>query len=271
MKKTVSIMMAICVLMFSCACGVFAVSLEEGQLYEVPITLIHAEKDKTSMGDKYIYNTALIEVKGGKKYLTMVTDSEVSNLNFWYYNDGSVEGDTTDAEHVNDVEISGKTYSVGYRFPLCGEEQLVGVKFSASIMPMKPSARVKIDYDNAKAVSSAPKQESTEPSSEAATTEVTTAASAQTTAADTTSQTVPAETTAPQTQPVTQETYSQTTQPASAAAIASAPVDASAQGSSTIEVSINYPTLVVVMQLAILVLAVIFIILVCKGGKKDND
>ena len=52
------------------------------------------------------------------------------------------------AEKIENVKIGGKTYSVGYRFPLKGTGQLVGVKFKASIMPMSPSARVYIDYNS---------------------------------------------------------------------------------------------------------------------------
>lgn len=151
MKKSLSVVSAIIIML---TLTVFAyASFENGDLYEVPITMIHAEKDKTSMGDKYILNTALIEVKNGTKYLTMVTDSEVKNLNFWYYKNGSVEGETIEAEKTYNVKIDGKTYELGYRFPLMGEEQLAGVKFSASVMPMTPSARIKIDYNSAKLIS----------------------------------------------------------------------------------------------------------------------
>ncbi|MCM1364733.1 MAG: hypothetical protein NC122_10240 [Faecalibacterium sp.] len=273
MKKIISIFMAVCIFALVLTCGAFAVSLENGKKYEVPITLIHAEKDKTSMGDKYIFNTALIENQNGKKYLTMVTDSDISNLNFWYYNDGSVEGDTTEAETVSNVEIGGTTYDVGYRFPLCGDEQLVGVKFSASIMPMKPSARVKIDYDSAKEVTYTSVSESTEPSTEAAAqqaTQTTTAAPA--TTAATTENTTVSTTAAPvtSTQPTSAPTQVTATaidnQPATAVAN-----NAVVEQTATVEISSAYPIAIIALVLAIITLIAILISNAFTEGKKEND
>ena len=267
MKKVISILVAICILSVSWVLCVSAISLKNGQKYEVPITLIHAEKDKTSMGDRYIYNTALIEVEGKTKYLTMVTDSSVSNLNFWYYNDGSVSGDTTDAQKVSDVEIGGKTYSVGYRFPLCGDEQLVGVKFSASIMPMTPSARVKIDYDNVKEVTSTPKATeapTTQPTTQTVTTEATTSKAIETTATEATTEPTVVETTSTpiQTQP-------ETVAP-SAADYAAVPVMESATPTS-IKVTIECPA--AIPSSAVLILISVAILLICcfKEGSGKND
>lgn len=124
-------------------------------IYEVPVQLKHAEKDSVSMGNSYILHTALLEIINDKKYITIVSDSAVMNLEFSYYTDGSVSGKVQVAEKIKDVEIGGKTYSVGYRFPVKGTGQLVGVKFKASIMPISPSARVYIDYENSVLISSA--------------------------------------------------------------------------------------------------------------------
>ena len=122
--------------------------------YSVPVTLCHAEKEKESMGNKYILQTALISVSGGKKTITVVADG-VDDLTFSYYTNGTVEGDTKEAKKVEDVKIDGKTYATGFEFPLVTDNQYVGVKFKAPIMPMSPSARLKIDYSGIKTLSTA--------------------------------------------------------------------------------------------------------------------
>ncbi len=147
-------MTLICALIGSAVFSSSAAGPDKNGVYEVPIQLRHAEKDTASMGDSYIIHTALLEIEDGVKYITIVSDSSVMNLEFSYYTDGSVTGNTASAEKVKNVEIDGKTYSVGYRFPLKGSGQLAGVKFKASIMPVSPSARVYIDYEKSVMVSS---------------------------------------------------------------------------------------------------------------------
>lgn len=154
MKKIIAVLTVISALIGLMALSAFAAVPTKNGVYEVPVKLKHAEKDTESMGNSYILHTALLEIKNGTKYITIVSDSTVMNLEFSYYTDGSVSGSTQSAEKVENVKIGGKTYSVGYRFPVKGTGQLVGVKFKASIMPISPSARVYIDYDNSVLISS---------------------------------------------------------------------------------------------------------------------
>lgn len=154
MKKIIAVLTIISALIGLMALSAFAAVPTKNGVYEVPVQLKHAEKDTESMGNSYILHTALLEIKNGTKYITIVSDSTVMNLEFSYYTDGSVSGSTQSAEKVENVKIGGKTYSVGYRFPVKGIGQLVGVKFKASIMPISPSARVYIDYDNSVLISS---------------------------------------------------------------------------------------------------------------------
>ena len=154
MKKIIAVLTVISALIGLMALSAYAAVPTENGVYEVPVQLKHAEKDTESMGNRYILHTALLEIKNGTKYITIVSDSTVMNLEFSYYADGSVSGSTQSAEKVENVKIGGKTYSVGYRFPVKGSGQLVGVKFKASIMPISPSARVYIDYDDSVLISS---------------------------------------------------------------------------------------------------------------------
>ncbi|MCR5523646.1 MAG: NEAT domain-containing protein [Clostridia bacterium] len=155
MKKTLKLITGIILLtalMLNAGICVFAAVPTADGVYSVPVTLYHSEKDKESMGNKYIVQTALITVKDGKKSITVVADG-VDGLTFSYYTNGSVEGATADAKKVSDIEINGKSYAEGFEFPLVTDNQYVGVKFKAPIMPMSPSARLKIDYSGIKALS----------------------------------------------------------------------------------------------------------------------
>lgn len=77
----------------------------------------------------------------------------MDGLTFSYYTNGTVEGETAEAKKESNIEIDGKTYNEGFSFPLVTDNQYVGVKFKAPIMPMSPSARLKIDYSGIKALS----------------------------------------------------------------------------------------------------------------------
>ena len=95
-------------------------------VYEVSVKMYHAQKDKTSMGDKYLVHTALLTVKNGSKTLTIATPESVSGMQFWYYKNGGVEGDTAEVKPAGSVKIAGTTY--------------------------QSSARIHIDYASAKKV-----------------------------------------------------------------------------------------------------------------------
>lgn len=163
MKKFLIVMTIFFALTGLIKLSAFADTPTKNGIYEVPVQLRHAEKDSESMGNSYILHTAILEVKNSKKYITMVSDSTVMNLEFSYYTDGSVSGNVQKAEKVENVKIGEKTYSIGYRFPLNGTGQLVGVKFKAAIMPVSPSARVYIDYENSVLISSAEETSTTAP------------------------------------------------------------------------------------------------------------
>ena len=51
-------------------------------VYEVSVKMYHAQKDKTSMGDKYLVHAALLTVKNGGKTLTIATPESVSGMRF---------------------------------------------------------------------------------------------------------------------------------------------------------------------------------------------
>lgn len=153
MLKKLSISLTAIVFALALTCtsfSVFAMGPSKDGVYEVPIEMWHAEKERTSMGDSYIVHTALLTVNGDEKTLTIAPAETTSDMQFWYYKDGSVEGDTVEVEQKNNVEIDGTEYKTAFEFPIKSDNEFVGVKFAASAMPLSPSARIKIDYDSAK-------------------------------------------------------------------------------------------------------------------------
>ena len=162
----------------------FAMGPSKDGVYEVSMEMRHAEKDKTSMGNGYIVHTALLTVDGKDKALTVAPAQTTSDMQFWYYKDGSVSGDTVEVEQKGEVEIDGEKYETAFEFPIESDNEYVGVKFAASAMPLSPSARIKIDYDSAKKVGDIEKETTTkETTTKETTTESTTQEVSETTTA----------------------------------------------------------------------------------------
>ena len=180
MFKRLSISLAAIVFALALICSsfsAFAMGPSKDGVYEVPIEMWHAEKERTSMGDSYIVHTALLTVDGDEKTLTIAPAETTSDMQFWYYKDGSVEGDTVEVEQKKNVEIDGTEYETAFEFPIKSDNEFVGVKFAASAMPLSPSARIKIDYDSAKRIGDVKKETTTQ---KATTTTTTTTAPATT-------------------------------------------------------------------------------------------
>lgn len=164
MSKKLSLILSVFVLIFSLMCSAasaFAMGPSKDGVYEVPIEMWHAEKERTSMGDSYIVHTALLTVDDNEKTLTIAPAETSSDMQFWYYTDGSVKGDTKEVSQSSAVEIDGEKYDVAFEFPIKSDNEFVGVKFAASAMPLSPSARIKIDYDSAKKIGNVVKETTT--------------------------------------------------------------------------------------------------------------
>ena len=173
MSKKLSLILSVFVLIFSLMCSAasaFAMGPSKDGVYEVPIEMWHAEKERTSMGDSYIVHTALLTVDGKEKTLTIAPAKTSSDMQFWYYTDGSVKGDTKEVSQSSAVEIDGKKYDVAFEFPIKSNNEFVGVKFAASAMPLSPSARIKIDYDSAKKIGNVVKETTTKETTTVSTT-----------------------------------------------------------------------------------------------------
>lgn len=178
MFKRLSISLAAIVFALALTCSsfsAFAMGPSKDGVYEVPIEMWHAEKERTSMGDSYIVHTALLTVDGDEKTLTIAPAKTTSDMQFWYYKDGSVEGDTVEVGQKKNVEIDGTEYETAFEFPIKSDNEFVGVKFAASAMPLSPSARIKIDYDSAKRIGDIKKETTTQKAITTTTTTTTTA------------------------------------------------------------------------------------------------
>lgn len=176
MKKTISFILAIIFVAMSFSFCAFAENLKDG-LYEVPVMLMHKEDEKESFGAKFISSTALLKKESGKKTVTILLTTSMSGIEFSYYLDGSLSGDTAKATPVSNVTVSGQTYEQGFEVPVEKDGE-IGLLFSVPVMPMSPSARLRIDYDNAVSVSN---EQETQPSLEETTEKVEETASSVTT------------------------------------------------------------------------------------------
>lgn len=177
MLKKLSISLTAIVFALALTCTsfcAFAMGPSKDGVYEVPIEMWHAEKERTSMGDSYIVHTALLTVDGDEKTLIIAPAETTSDMQFWYYKDGSVDGDTVEVEQKNNVEIDGTEYEAAFEFPIKSDNEFVGVKFAASAMPLSPSARIKIDYDSAKKIKDVKKETTTKKATTTTTTTTTT-------------------------------------------------------------------------------------------------
>lgn len=210
MKKIAAIIIAFVMLMLLSVCA-FATDIGDG-IYEVPIVLMHKEDEKESFGNKYVAQTALLEVKSGKKTITIPLTTDMKGIEFSYYTNGSLSGNVAKGEPVSNVKVAGETYKQGFEIPVMADGD-IGLKFSVPVMPMSPSARLRIDYSKAVKISEA---ETTTPDTQVTTTipttEATTVLVAESTTviADTTIATTQ-QTLAETTAPVVQSTYEETT------------------------------------------------------------
>lgn len=158
MKKTTALILALILLCTVHAFAAEAAALDDG-LYEVPVTLMHKEDPKESFGNKYIAHTGLLKIENGKKEITILLTTDMKGIEFSYYTDGSLSGEVKKSKAVSGVKVSGESYSQGFVIPLAKENE-IGLKFSVPVMPMSPSAKLKIDYGKAVLISAATEQTS---------------------------------------------------------------------------------------------------------------
>ncbi|MBQ8503307.1 MAG: NEAT domain-containing protein [Clostridia bacterium] len=174
MKKIVALFLFLVLSVVPFSLCANAVDISDGK-YEVPVVLMHKEDEKESFGNKYVAQTALLEVENGKKTVTILLTTDMKGIEFSYYINGTLEGEAAEGTPVNDITVKGEKYEQGFEIPVMADGD-IGLKFSVPVMPMSPSARLRIDYANAVAVTE----------NEAAATGQTTTAAATTTALSTT-------------------------------------------------------------------------------------
>lgn len=153
MKKILYLIVSLLLFAFPFNFCVSAAELTDG-IYEVPVTLMHKEDEKESFGNKYVAQVALLKVQGDEKTVTILLTTDMKGIEFSYYINGSVDGDAEECNSVSNVTVAGETYEQGFEIPVMADGD-IGLQFSVPVMPMSPSARLRIDYDNAVLVPSA--------------------------------------------------------------------------------------------------------------------
>lgn len=147
MKKILTTLLCLCLILSMVCLYAYGEDLADGT-YEVNVTLMHKKDEKESTGNKYIAQKALLKVSGDEKTITLLLDTDMSGIAFSYYLDGSIEGDAAEGTPVTNVSVDGKTYDKGFEIPIVKDGD-IGLKFSVPVMPMSPSARLRIDYSSA--------------------------------------------------------------------------------------------------------------------------
>lgn len=254
MKKIAVLFIALIIAVIPLSLCAAAAELSDG-IYEVPVTLRHKEDDKESFGNKYVAQTALLKVEDGKKTVTILLTTDMKGIEFSYYINGSIEGDVEPGTPVSDITVAGETYKQGFEIPVMAEGE-IGLQFSVPVMPMSPSAKLRIDYDNAVLVSASEEPE-TEPVTQT-TTAPTTAESTTKKAETETTAGMTVTTTAPATQPTTV-----TTTTAATTAIAADSAEASDEKESG-----GIPSAVLVI---LFVCATIALVLLSTSDSKEES
>lgn len=197
MKKIIAVLFVLILAVLPLGICASAADLTDGT-YEVPVVLMHKEDEEESFGNKFVAQTALLEVENGKKTITILLTTNMKGIEFSYYTDGSLSGDVAKGVAVSNVTVAGEAYNQGFEIPVMADGD-IGLQFSVPVMPMSPSARLRIDYGKALKLSEA--EETTTPQA------TTTAPATQTTTVPATAitTTVPAPVSVAQT-PVTEAT-----------------------------------------------------------------
>lgn len=125
----------------------FAENLETGE-YEVSVSLMHKEDEKESFGNKYIEPKALLKVSNDETTVTIFLSTDMKGIEFSYYINGSLKGETKKAVEVENIAMGASVYKQGFEIPVTTNGDL-GLQFSVPVMPMSPSARLRIDYSSA--------------------------------------------------------------------------------------------------------------------------
>lgn len=73
MSAVAAVVLMLAVIICAALPAFAALAPTQDGVYEVSVKMYHAQKDKTSMGDKYLVHTALLTVKNGSKTLTIAT------------------------------------------------------------------------------------------------------------------------------------------------------------------------------------------------------
>lgn len=121
--------------------------------YVVNLSLMHAEKDQQSMGNRYVGQRGLLKVGGGSYQIYIVPadgyDDQFEQVDFKYYQDGSTEGNVLETQTAQNIEINGANHAKAVTFTMPNQSGTCGLQFKVPIMGMTVSARLVVDLNSA--------------------------------------------------------------------------------------------------------------------------
>lgn len=152
MKKIAAIVLSALIAAAGIVSASATPSLADGT-YAVNLSLMHAEKDQTSMGNRYVGQRGLLKVSGGSYQIYIVPadgyDDQFEQVDFKYYQDGSTEGNVLETQTAQNVEIDGANHAKAVTFTMPNQSGTCGLQFKVPIMGMTVSARLVVDLNSA--------------------------------------------------------------------------------------------------------------------------
>lgn len=163
MKKVISLVLAVLMVMSMAAVSVFAAdgNLSDG-VYEVPVSLWHAKKDEASMGNFAVNQTAKVTIDNGKVTVELKPAANIGlDLSAFGFDSSKVYVKASDGKggYVDSVvnkDSRGNVVSVSV--PLLGQQEYTPIELNAGIPQMgEQDARIKLDWSKAKRIGDVPK------------------------------------------------------------------------------------------------------------------
>lgn len=155
MKKFAAIILSVLLAVTGVVSASAASTLADGT-YAVNLSLMHAEKDQESMGNRYVGQRGLLKVTGGSYQVYIVPadgyDDQFDKVAFKYYQNGSTEGTVLDTQTAQNIEIDGVNHAKAVTFTMPNQSGICGLQFKVPIVGMTVSARLVVDLNSAKLV-----------------------------------------------------------------------------------------------------------------------
>lgn len=169
MKKVISVILAVLMVMSMAAVSAFAAETLPDGVYEVPFKLWHATKDQASMGNNFMDQTAKVTIDNGKitAEIKPVAGSGMDLSAFGFdVNKMYVKADQGNGNYVDSViNKDSKGNPVSASVPIPSQQEYTPIKLYIVDAMGEQDGRIRLDWANAKRIGDVPKTSSNTTSS----------------------------------------------------------------------------------------------------------